>query len=178
VKLAETDPTIEVSTSPGIVRVAVHPARSWPLFLFICVILALSIGIDEHWARIWSALGVFLILAFVWNVVRFLFRFLGTETVEINATKISLRKDILGWYRIREFHVEECRELEWKNGSEDEDQSMQFKVGRKMITFAHGLTEDQSLSIFGALQDTLPSVAQQLCSYPEKESHFITLGLS
>ena len=176
-KLAETEPTVDVSTSSGLVRIVIHPARSWPLFLFICVILALSIAIDEHWARIWSALGVFLLLAFVWNVVRFLFRFLGTETVEVNATKISLRKDVLGWYRIREFEIQECRELEWTNGSEDEEQGMQFKVDRKIITFAYGLTEDQSLPIFGALQQTLPAVAQQLCTYPEKKSRFITLGL-
>jgi hypothetical protein len=178
VKLAETDPTIEVSTSPGIVRVVIHPARSWPLFLLQSAILAIAFALDERWGRIWYALRIFLLLAFVSNVLRFIFQFLGTEIVEMNATKITLRKEILGWYRIREFEVEECRELEWTNGSEDEDQSMQFKVGRKMITFAHGLTEDQSLPIFGALQDTLPSVAQQLCSYPEKESHFITLGLS
>ena len=62
--------------------------------------------------------------------------------------------------------------------AQDEEQGIQFKVGRKMITFARGLTEDQSLPFFGALQEILPGVAQQLCTYPEKKNYFITLGLS
>ena len=130
-KLAETDPTVEVSTGPGVVRIVIHPARSWPLFLLQSAILAISFSIDERWGRLWYLIRVLLLFGLVANVLRFIFQFLGTELVEVDATKITLRKDILGWYRIREFEVHECRELEWTNGLKTKNRVFSSKSGGK-----------------------------------------------
>jgi hypothetical protein len=87
-------------------------------------------------------------------------------------------KDIRGWEQMREYEIKECRELEWMEPLEGTPQRLQFKIGWRTITVGKSLTENQAIQIFTALQQTLPNVAQKLCSYPEGKKHFITLGLS
>jgi hypothetical protein len=106
------------------------------------------------------------------------FQFSGTETIEIDSTKIAIGKDIHGWERKREYGLNECRELEWAEGTEDTPQRLRFKIDLRTVSVANNLTENQAIEILTALQQALPNVAQQLCSYPEGEKHFITLGLS
>lgn len=121
--------------------------------------------------------GVF-ILGLVSTVAGLIFQFSGAEIIEIGPNKITVRKEVHGWERKREYEIKECRELEWMEGSEDAPQVLQFKIGWRTVTLGKGLTEKQAIQILIALQETLPNVAQRLCSHPEGKKHFITLGLS
>jgi hypothetical protein len=106
-----------------------------------------------------------------------LFQFSGTETIEIDTDKIALCKDTHGRERKREYGLNKCRELEWAKGTEDTPQRL-LKIGWRTVTFGNHLTENQAIEILTALQQALPNVAQQLCSYPEGRKLFLTLGLS
>jgi hypothetical protein len=134
----------------------------------MAVFAALATTTYEYWRRIWYPIRGLLLLALAATAVRFVFRFWMTESIEIDERKITIRKDVHGWERTREFEVKDCRELEWTGGSEDEPQRLQFKNGWRTIAFGEGLTEDQSIQILTALQQTLPAVAQKLCSYPDR----------
>jgi hypothetical protein len=101
-----------------------------------------------------------------------------TEIIEIDSNRITIRRDVNGWERIREYEIRDCRELEWMEASEGVPQRLQFKIGWRTIALAKGITEDQAVQILASLQQLLPNVAQQVCSYPEGKKHFITLGLS
>jgi hypothetical protein len=177
-RLPNTDPRIEISSGSGVLRVTVHPARSWLAILIeLGVLAAFATFISGNWARLsYEFRGVFLFVL-VAAVAGLLFQFSGTETIEIDKNKIALGKDTHGWERKREYGLNECRELEWAEGTEDTPQRLRFKIGWRTVTFGNNLTENQAIEILTALQQALPNVAQQLCSYPEGKKHFITLAL-
>ena len=178
-RLPSIDPTIEISTSSGVLRVTVHPARSWLLVLLGVGTLIVFIAFAfKNWATMSHVLRGVFIFAVVSGAMGLIFQFSGTEIIEIDSNKITLRKEVHGWERKREYEIKECRELEWMEGSEDTPERLQFKIGWRTITLGKNLTENQAIQILTALQHTLPDVAQQLCSYPEGKKHFITLGLS
>ncbi len=177
-RLSNTDPTIEISTSSGMLRVAVHPARSWSFIALEVGILTLCAFLAyENWVKASPLLRVIFALALSSSAVGLTFQWAAVEHIEIDSNKITLCKDLRGWERKREHKINECRELEWVEGSEDSPQGFHCKLGWRSVVFATGITEAQSIQILKALQQTLPSVAQQLCSYPEGKEHFITLGL-
>ena len=178
-RLPKTDPTVEISTSSGTLRVTVYPGRSWPLALLeLSVLAGVIVATYRNWATMSRMLRGAFIFALVSGVAGLIFQFSGTETIEIDSNRITLCKDIHGWERKREYQTKECRELEWMEGSGDTSQRLQFKNAWRTITFGKDLTEDQAIQILTALQKALPEVAQRLCSYPEGKKHFLTLGLS
>ena len=96
-----------------------------------------------------------------------MFRWSRVEVIEIDANKITVCKDFRGWERRREYKVSDCREMEWMERSDDSPQRLRCKSGWRTVTFADGISENQAIQILTALQQTLPGVAQQLCTYPE-----------
>ena len=178
-RLAKTDPTVEISTSSGALRVTIHPARSWLVVLLELGVLVGIVAVTYRgWATTpWMFRGAF-IFALVAGVTGVVFQFSGTETIEFDSNKIRLGNEIHGWERKREYRNEDCRELEWMEGSEDMSLRLQFKNGWRTITFGEGLSEGQALQILTELQKALPKVAQLLCSYPDGKKHFLTMGLS
>lgn len=177
-RFPSTDPTIEISTSSGTLRVTVHPARTWLIFpVEFVVLIAFVAQISENWGKMSPLLRYAFVGGIMLGAIRLIFRS-GVEIIEIDAEKITLSKDARGWERKRQYRINECRELEWMQSTEDNPQRLQCKVGWKTVTFGAGLTENQAIEILTALQQTLPNAAQQLCSYPEGKKHFITLGLS
>jgi hypothetical protein len=106
------------------------------------------------------------------------FQLSGTEIIEISSDKLTVRKEIHGWERKREYSTKECRELQWMQGAEDTPQSLQFKNGWRTVTLGENLSENQAIEILTALQQSVPEAAEQLCSYPDGKKHIITLGLS
>lgn len=173
------DPTIEISTSSGILRVVVHPARPWLVVLLeLGVLTGFAAAMYHNWARMSSAFRGAITFGLASSVAGLILQFSVTEIIEIDMSKITIRKDIHGWDRIREYEIRGCRELEWMEASKGAPERLQFKIGWRTVTLGKGLTENQAVQILTALQQTLPNVAQQLCSYPEGKKHFITLGLS
>jgi hypothetical protein len=178
-RLPNTDPTIDISMSSGMLRVTVHPARSWLVVLFeIGAILILGAMTYRNWASMSHLFRVLFVWALVSGAAALIFQLSGTEIIEIDSEKLTVRKEFHGWERKREYSVKECHELEWMQCAENTPQRLQCKAGWRTVTFGESLTENQAIQILTALQQSLPSVAQQLCSYPEGKKHFITLGLS
>ena len=121
---------------------------------------------------------------FVWadvsTVVALLYQLSGTEEVEFDPQKVTIRKNIIGWERTREYPVENCSELEWRASSkESHGPALQCKVGWRTIRFAEYISEEQGTQILVALQQTLPDVFCRMGAMPGGgKSSFITLGLS
>ncbi|HEY6386621.1 MAG TPA: hypothetical protein VIX91_13160 [Candidatus Acidoferrum sp.] len=172
-RLPTADPTIEISTNSGMLRVTVHPVRSWLVVLLgLGALMVFAAATYEYLARMSQVFRGVFIFAIVSSAIGLIFQLSGTEIIEIDSNKITLRKEVHGWGRKREYEIKECRELEWMEGSEDAPQRLQFKFGWRTITFGKSLTENQAIQILTALQQALPNVAQQLCSHPEGKKHF------
>jgi len=178
-RILNTDPTIYISTSSGMLRVTVHPSRSWLVVLFEGGAI-LIFGIMTY--RNWGSMSHMFRVLFVWGLVSaaaaLIFQFSGTEIIEINCEKLTVRKEVHGWERKRDYSIKECRELEWMRGGEDTPPSLQFKNGWRTVRLGENLSENQAIEILTALQQSVPEAALQLCSYPDGKTHFITLGLS
>jgi hypothetical protein len=177
--ILNTDPTIDISTSSGMLRVTVHPSRSW--LVVICESVAiLSFGIltYRYWGSMSQLFRVLFVSGTLSGAAALIFQLSGTEIIEISSEKLTVRKEIHGWERKRDYRIKECRELEWMQGAEDTPQSLQFKTGWGTVTLGENLSENQAIEILTALQQSVPEAAQQLCSYPDGKKHFITLGLS
>jgi len=177
--MLNTDPAIDISTSSGILRVTLHPSRS--LLVVICesiVILSFGFMTYRYWGNMSPLFRVLFVLGTLSGVAALVFQLSGTEIIEFSSEKLTVRKEIHGWERKREYRINECRELEWMQGAEDTPQSLQFKTGWGIVTLGENLSENQAIEILVALQQSVPEAAQQLCSYPGSKKHFITLGLS
>lgn len=174
-----TDPRIDVVTSSGMLRVTVHPRLPWLVMLFeVAAVITFAVVTYRNWASMSLLFHVLFVWAVVSGAVALVFHQSGTEVIVFDAQKLTISKEVHGWERKREFSVDECRELQWMEGSEGSPRSMQCKTGWKTIKFGKQLSENQAIEILMALQQTLPEVAQQMCSYPAGKKHFITLGLS
>jgi hypothetical protein len=178
-RLPNTDPTIDISANSGMLRVTVHPGRSWLVVLLgVGGIIIFGIMMYRNWASMSHMFRVLFVWALISGTAALIFQLSGTEIIEIDAQRLIVRKEVHGWERKREYNVEECRELEWMQGVENTPQRLQCKIGWRTVRFGEDLTENQAIEILAALQQSLPDVAQQLCAYPEEKKHFITLGLS
>lgn len=177
-RLLNTDPTIDILTDSGTLRVTVNPARSWLVVVEIGVVLIFGAVTYRNWDSISQVLRVLFIGALASSTAALVFQLSGTEIIEIDAERLVVRKEVHGWERKREYSVKECRESEWMQSAEDTPRRLQCKIGWRTVTFGKDLTENQAIQILTALQQNLPDVARQLCSYPEGKKHFITLGLS
>jgi hypothetical protein len=177
-RLLNTDPTIDISASSGTLRVTVS-RRSWLVVFFEGGVILTLVTMTY---RSWASMAHMFRLLFVWGIVSGIaapiFQLSGTEIIEFDSESMTIRKEIHGWERKREYSVRECSELEWTRGAEDTPQRLQCKIGHRTIGFGENLTEDQAIQVLAALQRSLPEVAHQLCSYPGSKTHFITLGLS
>jgi len=159
--------------------VTVHPRWPWLLLLLeVATVLFFAAVTYRNWLNMSFVFRVLFAWAGVSGAAALIFQLSGTEVIEFDAHKLTVRREIHGWERKREYSVDECRELQWMEGSEGSPRAMQCKVGWRTIKFGHYLSENQVIEILTALQQVLPDVAQKMCSYPAGKQHFTTLGLS
>lgn len=143
-------------------------------------IVAFSFVTVRDWATMALWLRALLLWAIATATVGWFYQLSGSETIEFSAQKLTINKETLGWNRTREYEVDNCRELEWREPSSEGDSAgLQCKVGWRTITFAHHISEDEAQEILTALQTNLPDVAQKMCAMPDNSKrHFTTLNLS
>lgn len=152
--------------------------RSWLVAIFEgAVILTFLVMTYRSWPNMSLTFRFLTVWGILSGIAALIFQLSGSEIIEFDAENLTITKEIHGWERKREYKVKECRELEWMQAAEDTPPKMQCKIGHRKIAFGENLTEDQAIQILTALQECLPEVAQQMCSYPGSKSHFITLGL-
>jgi len=182
---------VEVRETSGMVSVRIASNRQWMIAMLVD-------GVMFYWMyRYWQdfPLGgkVFAIAVLVFGLIGALKELLGEEVVEFDSQKLTVRREMHGWERNREYDIAKCHDLEWDKGRKG-NSYMTCKVGRPAnpdglaahlyhfaglhtVRFGNRLTEDDALEILAALQRTLPEVAQTLCAAPGQKEHFIGLGL-
>jgi hypothetical protein len=96
--------------------------------------------------------------------------------MEINSQKVAIPRDLDG-NECASTRFDHCRELEWSEPSRHDAGGLTCKVGWRRIQSAQGITEDAGMQILAELQQTLPDVAQKICSTTASKNHFISLGL-
>ena len=159
-------PGIELKTSSGMLSVTIDPRPHWLVGLATLTVDLIFVGILYHfWSAIPVWVRVFWIFVLVPGLWRSLYEFFGEEIIEFNSQTLTVRKGIHGWERKHEYPVNECSELEWQPGNNGHSY-LSCKVGRWPKTFGNGLSENEGIEILAALQQTLPDVAQKICSYP------------
>jgi len=157
----------------GILRVTVSPKPHWLWMLFEAAFLIVFGG---YTLRYWAAMSMMLKILFVWvivgAVVGWFYQLSGSEVIEFDAKGIRIRKDILGWERMREYRIDDCRSLEAHVKGEGDEYGLQCKVGWRTVRFAEYISEDQANEVLSTLQKELPDVAGKLEANP---THFTTL---
>jgi hypothetical protein len=170
---------VEISATSGIVRVAIDPR---PRLVLLWLEAFLIVILDGAFFRMWAGLAVVYRALFLWGtasaVVAWFYQLSGSEVVEFDSQRLTLRKNILGWDLTREYSIAECSRLEWRELTEDDRRALQFKVGWRTIRFGEYLSEEQAIEVLALLQKELPDAAQKLCvDLRPGKSHFQTLGL-
>jgi hypothetical protein len=160
----------------GVLRVTVSPRPHWLWMLFEVAFLILFGGYSM---RYWAAMAMMLKVLFVWvmggAVVAWFYQLSGSEVIEFDAKGIRIRKDILGWERLREYRIDDCSALEPHVKGEGDEYGLQCKVSWRTVRFAEYVSKDQANDVLSALQRELPDVAGRLEAGP---THFTTLGLN
>jgi hypothetical protein len=169
---------IRIVSSSGMLRLTIPPRRSWLLILLeIAVFLVGMIWVYGFWTRISALFHVLFIWGFVSAALALIYQLSVTQVVEFDSQRMTLCKEIHGWERKKDYKIQECRELEWSGGSENEPEALKCKVGWRRIAVCQDVSEAESIEILTALQRSLPEVAQRVCSYPDFKEHFLALGL-
>jgi hypothetical protein len=172
-------PKVDVEICSGTVRATVHPRPHWlGILVELCVALFFAGILQYDWTNLALWIRVLLLWGVVSTVPLLVYQFFGEEVIEFDSQKLTIRKGIRGWERKREYQIQDCKELEWEEGSEGTNDGFKLKVRWRSISFGEYLPEDDAIAIMKALQNTLPDVAQKICAYPEGKEHFITLGLN
>jgi hypothetical protein len=175
-RLGASGAEIDIVAASGVLRVTVRPKPHWLWMLFEAAFLVVFGG---YALRYWAAMAVMSKVLFVWviggAVVAWFYQLSGSEVVEFDANGIRIRKDILGWERLREYRIEDCRSLEPHVQGEGDAYGLQCKVGWRTIRFAEHISEDQANEVLSALQRELPDVAGKLEASP---TNFTTLDLN
>jgi hypothetical protein len=60
---------------------------------------------------------VLFVLGTLSGVAALVFQLSGTEIIEFSSEKLTVRKEVHGWERKREYRIKECRELAWMQGA-------------------------------------------------------------
>jgi hypothetical protein len=170
---------VEISTTSGLVRVAVRPRTHWFFMLAQAAILLLFtkllIGRWVGMPLLWRGLAAWAVVA---TMVAWFYQLSGSEVIEFGPQKLSVCKDNLGWERRSEHLIEACTELQWHEPGDSDNGGLQCKIGWRSVRFGEYISEDQANEILAALQRTLPDVAQKMGAMPSQgKSPFITLGL-
>ena len=175
-KLGVSGAKVDILATSGVLRVTVSPRQHWLWILSEAVLIVVS---TKYALRYWVAMPSMMRLFSVWGiggaVVAWFYQLSGSELIEFDAKGVRIRKDILGWERIREYRIEDCSSLEPHVKGEGDEFGLQCKVGWRTVRFAEYISEDQANEILSTLQKELPDVAAKLEAGP---AHFTTLGLS
>ena len=178
-KLFDYEPKVEIVAASGRLRVTIQPKPSLFLMLFEAagIIVCLVIAIRE-----WSVLSYLLRALLAWvecsTVVAWFYQLSGSEEVEFDSQKLTVRKNTFAWQGTKEYSVLDCRELEWEAPSKHERQGLKCKSGWRTIHFGDYVSEVQANQIMTALQETLPDVFRTMGPMPSFGKSFVTLGLS
>ena len=174
-----TDAKVDVLASSGMLTVTVHPKPHWLVALLELAGMVVFVTIIyRSWRQMDLTLRIIFSAGFISTGLGLLYQMSGTEVIEFAEQKLTVSKGVHGWERKREYQVEDCSELEWIEGSEDTHAGLKCKVGWRTIKFGEYISETEAIGILTALQETLPDVAQKMCSFPEGKEHFISLGLN
>ena len=171
---------VEISATSGTLRVTVHPKTHWFLMLVeVAIVASLVMSLYRDWDRMTLLPRGLLLWAIAGAVVAWFYQLSGSEIIEFDAQKLIIRKDILGWQRNREYSIEDCHELEWREKKGKSGRcGLQCKVGWRTVTFGEYVSDEKAIEILAVLQNQLPDLAQKLLvtSDPTKK-HFTTLDL-
>jgi hypothetical protein len=85
-RILNTDPTIDISTSSGMLRVTVHPSRSWLVVLFEAgAILIFGIVTYRNWESMTQLFRALFVLGTLSCAVALIFQLSGTEIIGISS---------------------------------------------------------------------------------------------
>jgi hypothetical protein len=182
---------VELRETSGMVSVRIVATRQWLIAMLLDG--AIFYAMYRYWQDLpywWKVLSVVFL---VFGLIGTLSELLGEEVVEFDSQKLTVRKELHGWERKREYDIAKCHELKWAPGHKGNSfmtckvgwhakadglaGQLYYFAGRHTVKFGNRLSEDDALEILAALQRTMPEVAETLCATPAHKGHFIGLGL-
>jgi hypothetical protein len=157
---------VDIVATSGTLCVTIHPRRDWHAGLASVAWDAMFVVIlYRFWSRMPSSFRVMWIAILAAASLSLAYGFLCEEILEFDSEKLTIRRGARGWERKREYSVEQCSNLGWRQGGKSRPY-LAMSVVLRSVTFGKGLSEDAANAILTALQRVLPDVAQKMCSYP------------
>ena len=171
---------IDISARSGIVRVNIDPR---PNIVLLCLEAALIVGFDGGMLRMWSTLSwisrAFILWATFGGITAWLYQLSGYETIEFDSMNLTISISVLGWERSRQYPLEKCGQLEWRDLTHEDPASLRLHCGHKTIKFGKYLSGKRAEEVLVLLQKELPDTARHLLAdSTSNRSHVQTLGLS
>lgn len=168
---------VEITSTSGTVRVTVRPAMGLFVILIDAAILyELARSIPHAWPGMSLFNRAIVIAAVVSVVFASLYQLVGSEIIEFDQRKLTIRTELFGLGRTREYDIEKCSSLEGRQQTRGNHDGLKCKVGWRTITFGRYVTDEQTDQILAALQNSLPEVARKLLILDSSE--FTTLHLN
>lgn len=174
---------IEAWGASAMLRVTVKP-KFQPLPLALEALgLAVFIVLGwNRWLDLYRRLPSFFILFLIGAVTSLWYRFTGAEEIEFDGQRrvLTIRENILGWPRVREYSLDAVSALEPRyDQNQDGPQGLCCKVGKRTITFGKGVNAEQANRILAELQRAFPEASHAfLAGNDPFDKHFTTLKLS
>jgi hypothetical protein len=170
---------MEIVAASGGLRVGVQPSPSPALMgLEAVTTFAFAVFVFRQWPKLPLLFHILLPWAVIAAILAWFYQLSGSEVIEFDLQKLTIRRYVLGWERTREYAVENCSELDWRKQSSEDRYGLQCMCGWRTIRFAQYVSESQAIEILTALQKELPDVAQRMGVMELGKGHFIRLGLS
>ncbi len=168
---------VEITSTSGVVRVTVRPGMGWVVILIdVAILFALSRTIHDTWTGISFFPRSIIIGAVVSIVIASLYQLAGSEIIEFDQRKLTIRTELFCVGRTRQYDLEKCSYLEGRQRTRGNHDGLRCKVGWRTITFGRYVTDEQTDQILAALQNSLPDVAQRLLN--SDSSEFTTLHVN
>jgi hypothetical protein len=154
---------VEITSTSGVVRVTVRPSMGWLVILIdVAILFAFSRTFSRAWPSMSFLVRATVIGAVVSVVFASLYQLAGSEIIEFDQRKLTIRTEIFGVGRTREYDIDKCSYLEGRQRTRGNHDGLKCKVGWRTITFARYLTDEQTDEILAGLQNALPGVARKL----------------
>jgi hypothetical protein len=170
---------VEILSAAGLLRVNITPQLNIFTVLEIAVLIAIVLIGWKEWPTFYRQQPVVCILFGFGLLGTFWYQITGSEEIEFNQNRLTIRKNRPINTKTWESPLWDCMLLEIREPGEGESDRLSCKIHGNTLTFGADLSFEQANNILVELQRTLPEAADRLLSSADDPfgKHFTTLDL-
>jgi hypothetical protein len=170
---------VETLSSSGVLRVTITPQLNIFIALEAAAIIAIALIGWKDLPAFYHQQPVFCILFGLGLLGGFWYQITGSEEIEFNQDRLTIRKNRPMRTKTWEHPLHHCMRLEIREPGEGESDRLSCNIRGDTVTFGADLSFEQATDILVELQRVLPDAAHQLLARTDDPfgKHFTTLNL-